>query len=170
MADLEDAAAVLTWDAFSAVDVALLEWTADVLVVALVTASFVALRLAMPIRPPLKKPPADAAAAPLPLCPAPEPKECPMAPAIVPTPLAAINASASMEPPVCPTLTPKLAKKLSIFCEALRKPMAHKNQISTFPVTVSRPTESTCACTSASLIANAGIASDMEKTSTRRKT
>ena len=57
MADLEDAAAVLTWDALSVVDVALLEWTADVLDVALITASFVARRLAMPINPPLKKPP-----------------------------------------------------------------------------------------------------------------
>ena len=62
-----------------------------------------------------------------------------------------------------PTLTPRLAIKLSIFWAALRKPMAHKNQISTFPVTVSRPTASTCACTSASLIAEAGNAKDTEK-------
>ena len=73
-----------------------------------------------------------------------------------PTPLAAIMASAIMEPPVWPTLTPRLAMKLSIFCDTLRKATAHRNQISTFPVTSDLLEAATCASTSASVTAKAG--------------
>ena len=67
-------------------------------------------------------------------------------------------ASPNMEPPVCPTLTPILAMKLSIFCETLRNPTAQRNQTSTFPVTVSRLELLTAASTSLSSRANAGTA------------
>ena len=60
-------------------------------------------------------------------------------------PLAVIIASASILPPVWPTLTPRLAIKESIFCDTFRNPIAHINQISTFPETASLPTASTCA-------------------------
>ena len=66
--------------------------------------------------------------------------------------------SPSMEPPVCPTLTPMLAMKLSIFCETLRKPTAQRNQTRTFPVTASRLELLTAASTSLSSRANAGTA------------
>ena len=36
-------------------------------------------------------------------------------------------------PPVCPTLMPRLDKKLSIFWLIFRNAMAHKNQMNTFP-------------------------------------
>ena len=58
---------------------------------------------------------------------------------------AAKGAAAGILPPVWPTLTPRLAIKESIFCDTLRNPIAHINQISTFPETASLPTASTCA-------------------------
>lgn len=47
-------------------------------------------------------------------------------------------------------IAPRLAMKESIFCDPLRKPIAHMNQIRTLPDTASLPTASTCACTSSS--------------------
>ena len=81
-------------------------------------------------------------------------------------PLAAIIASASILPPVWPTLTPRLAIKESIFCDTLRNPIAHINQISTFPETASLPTASTCAWTSSSEIAKAGWQNRQERAAT----
>ena len=49
--------------------------------------------------------------------------------------------------------------KLSIFWETFRKPMAQRNQISTFPVTASLLDAATWASTSASVMAKAGTAS-----------
>ena len=82
----------------------------------------------------------------------------PVAPVATEMPLAATIASASMEPPVCPTLTPMLLIKLSIFWDTLRKATAHRNQINTFPVTSSRLVALTAASTSLSSIAKAGTA------------
>lgn len=59
------------------------------------------------------------------------------------SPLAATISSAIMLPPVCPTLMPRLDKKLSIFWLIFKKAMAHKNQMNTFPAAVSFPTAST---------------------------
>ena len=86
------------------------------------------------------------------------PTTFPAMPAARETPLNATIASPSMEPPVCPTLTPMLAMKLSIFCETLRKPTAQRNQTRTFPVTASRLELLTAASTSLSSRANAGTA------------
>ena len=60
-----------------------------------------------------------------------------------PTPLAAIMASAIMEPPVCPTLTPRLDMKESIFWDTFKKAMAHRNHTRTLPDTASLPAAST---------------------------
>ena len=59
------------------------------------------------------------------------------------TPYRWIMASASILPPVWPTLTPRLAMNESIFCDTFKKPIAHMNQIRTLPETVSLPTAST---------------------------
>lgn len=74
-------------------------------------------------------------------------------------PLAAIKSSAIMEPPVCPTLTPRLFIKLSIFWLIFRKAIAHRNQMKIFPAAASLPTAST----SASVTAN--TVTDWEKNS-----
>ena len=58
-------------------------------------------------------------------------------------PLAATISSAIMLPPVCPTLMPRLDRKLSIFWLIFRKAMAYRNQRNTFPAAVSLPTAST---------------------------
>ena len=150
-----DAAAVLT--SVAVVDFAV--FTADVAVVAVLTASLVTLRLTTPARPPFKnqlpvdpEPPAALPAAPE----RPPPKERPANPATAATPLVASIASASMEPPVWPTFTPKVAIKLSTFCDTFKNATAQRNQISTFPVTVSLLVALTCASTSASVMAKAG--------------
>ena len=67
------------------------------------------------------------------------------------SPLAATISSAIMLPPVCPTLMPRLDKKLSIFWLIFRNAMAHRNQMNTFPAAVSFP----AACTSLSVTAKA---------------
>ena len=83
-----------------------------------------------------------------------------------PTPLAAIIASAIMEPPVCPTFTPRLDMKESIFCDTFRNEMAHRNQTRTLPDTASRP----AAFTWASLSENAkAVWQDRQRRSTIRK-
>ena len=51
----------------------------------------------------------------------------------------AIRTSAISEPPVCPTLTPRLARKLSIFCDTFRNATAQSSQIKTLPATASLP-------------------------------
>ena len=63
-----------------------------------------------------------------------------------PIPLAAIIASASIEPPVCPTLIPRLDIKESIFWDTFKKAMAQRNQISTLPDAVALPIAFTWAC------------------------
>lgn len=79
-------------------------------------------------------------------------------------------ASAISEPPVRPVLIPREDRKLSIFCATFKKPMAHKNQMKTFPVTLSLPTLSTCFCTSSSVSAAAGMAAIAARTiSTRNR-
>ena len=129
-------------------------------VVAVFTALFVTFRPITPARPPLAKP----APKPPPLPPPPaftwvELLLCPppkwwLEKLLNPLkPRAAIMASANILPPVWPTLTPRLAMKESIFCDTLRKPIAHMNQIRTLPDTASLPTASTCACTSSSVTA-----------------
>ena len=108
---------------------------------AVLTALLVMCRPAIPTSPPLKNPaipevpdlPAILPAA-VPARPAPAP--CPPPTTIV-TARMAIMASASIEPPVRPTLTPSVAIKLSIFCDTFRNATAHRNQSSTFPVTAS---------------------------------
>lgn len=130
--------------------------------VAVLTALLVIFLPAIPMRPPLKNPPAELEvpdtpaelAVPLPL-----PSVCPANPATVVTPRVAIMTSASMELPVRPTLTPKVAMKLSIFWDTLRKAIAHRNQISTFPVTASLLDAATAASTSLSSRAKTGVQS-----------
>ena len=131
-----------------------------VVCVAVLTASLVIFRLTTPARPPCRKPEDPDAAAParLEALSAKFPTTFPAMPAARETPLNATIASPSMEPPVCPTLTPMLAMKLSIFCETLRKPTAQRNQTRTFPVTASRLELLTAASTSLSSRANAGTA------------
>ena len=84
--------------------------------VAVLTALLVICRLAMPIRPPLKKPDIPEEPVPCALAAAdpvrPKPRPPPMTIEIV---RMAIMASPSSEPPVCPTFTPRDARKLSIF-------------------------------------------------------
>ena len=75
------------------------------------------------------------------------------------SPLAATISSAIMLPPVCPTLIPRLDKKLSIFWLIFRKAMAHKNQMKTLPAAVSFPTAST------SLSVTANTVMDWERNS-----
>ncbi len=75
------------------------------------------------------------------------------------SPLAATISSAIMFPPVCPTLMPRLDKKLSIFWLIFRNAMAHKNQMNTFPAAVSFPTAST------SLSVTARTVTDWERNS-----
>ena len=132
-----------------------------VVCVAVLTASFVIFRLTTPARPPCKKP-GELGAVLLPVRLAAlsvkPPTAFPTVPAARETPLNATIASPSIEPPVCPTLTPILAMKLSIFCETLRKPTAQRNQTSTFPATASRLELLTAASTSLSSRANAGTA------------
>ena len=52
---------------------------------------------------------------------------------------AASIASASIEPPVWPTLMPRPCMKLSIFCEIFKNATAHRNQMNRFPATPSLP-------------------------------
>ena len=85
-----------------------------------------------------------------------------------PTPLAATRASAIMEPPVCPTFTPRLDMKESIFWDTFKKAMAHRNQTRTLPDTASRPAASTWACASLSEKAKA-VWLDRQKKSAIRK-
>ena len=80
------------------------------------------------------------------------------------TPRAAIMASANREPPVRPTLTPRVPKMLSIFWDTFKKATAQKNQISTFPVTASLLDAATWASTSASVRAKAGAQSNAAST------
>ena len=131
-----------------------------VVCVAVLTASLVIFRLTTPARPPCRKPEDPDAAVPVRLeaLSAKLPTTFPAMPAARETPLNATIASPSIEPPVCPTLTPMLAMKLSIFCETLRKPTAQRNQTRTFPVTASRLELLTAASTSLSSRANAGTA------------
>src|SRR5699024_2369307 len=144
-------------------------------VVAVLMALFVTFRLITPARPPLAKP------APNPAPPRPPP---PLALTWVelllrppptwwlekflkpPMPLAAIMASASILPPVWPTLTPRLAMNESIFCDTFKKPIAHMNQIRTLPETASLPTASTWACTSSSEMAKAGWQNRQDRAAT----
>ena len=107
---------------------------------ALLMALFVTLRLTTPERPPFKNvfPPLL-----LPEDPPPPPPLPPEKDFAAPTPRIAIIASASIEPPVCPTLIPKLLIKLSIFCDTFKKAMAHKNHTNMLPVTASLPMAST---------------------------
>ena len=70
-------------------------------------------------------------------------KEPPVTDLTVVSPLAAIISSAIMEPPVCPTLMPRLDRKLSIFWLIFKNAMAQRNQMNTFPAAVSFPTAST---------------------------
>ena len=81
----------------------------------------------------------------------------------------AIMASAIMEPPVWPVLTPMLARKLSIFCDTFKKLTAQRNQISTFPVTDSRLDALIWASTSLSVIARAGAVRTTDKARTAEK-
>ena len=94
------------------------------------TALLVMCRPAMPMSPPLKKPPVEPEGAPWVVLPpdrtAP-PMACPPALAIIVTPRAAIMASAIREPPVRPTLMPKVPRMLSIFCDTFKKDTAQKN-------------------------------------------
>ena len=85
-----------------------------------------------------------------------------------PTPLAATRASAIMEPPVCPTFTPRLDMKESIFWDTFKKAMAHRNQTRTLPDTASRPAASTWACASLSEKAKA-VWQDRQRRSAIRK-
>ena len=137
------------------------EYALCVVCVAVLTASLVIFRLTTPARPPCRKPEEPDVAVPparLEALSAKFPTAFPAMPAARETPLNATIASPSMEPPVCPTLTPILAMKLSIFCETLRKPTAQRNQTRTFPVTASRLELLTAASTSLSSRANAGTA------------
>ena len=93
------------------------------------------------------------------------PNECPAIFAAADTALVAIITSDSIEPPVCPTFTPRLAMKLSIFCDTFRKATAQRNQIRTLPATVSLPEASTCACISLSVTASAGTEKNRQITS-----
>lgn len=141
--------------------------------VAVLTALLVIFLPAIPIRPPLKKPPdapAELAALDVPAeLAAPRPNVCPANPATVETPRAAIMTSASIELPVRPTLTPRLAMKLSIFCDTFRKATAHRNQISTFPVTASLLDAATAASTSLSSRARAGTQNDSPRRASRSR-
>lgn len=108
---------------------ALAEWvawevTVPVCEVAVFTASRDTFRLTTPARPPFigqeepacpGAPGAPGPPAVRPPFPAKPPTAFPVAPATMVTPRMAIMASASIEPPVWPTLTPRLAIKLSIF-------------------------------------------------------
>ena len=132
--------------------------TRSVVLAAVLAASLVILRLITPASPPRRKPesPAEGPLPPdFPAEPRPNPMILPPKPAAMDTPRAAIMASASMEPPVWPTLTPRLDRKLSIFWETFRKPTAQKNQISTLPLTVSLLVAFTAASTSLSSMAPA---------------
>ena len=141
--------------------------------VAVLTALLVMCRPAIPTKPPLKNPlipeEPDLPAALLPAAePArPAPPLCPPPTTIVMARMA-IMASASIEPPVRPTLTPSVAMKLSIFCDTFKKATAHKNQISTLPVTASFPDAATWASTSLSVRAKTGTHS-AEMSSAARK-
>lgn len=73
-------------------------------------------------------------------------------------------ASAIREPPVRPTLTPRVPRILSIFWDTFKKATAQKNQISTLPVTASALVASTWASTSASVRAKAGAQSNAAST------
>ncbi len=74
-------------------------------------------------------------------------------------------ASAIREPPVRPTLMPRVPRMLSIFCDTFKKATAQKNQISTFPVTASLLDAATWASTSLSVRAKAGAQSNAASTS-----
>ena len=67
-------------------------------------------------------------------------------------PFAATINSVSMEPPVWPTLMPRLDIKLSIFWLIFRNATAHRNQMSIFPAAVSLPTDSTSASVMAKMV------------------
>jgi len=85
-----------------------------------------------------------------------------------PTPLTVIMASAIMEPSVCPTLTPMLDMKESIFWDTFKNAMAHRNHTRTLPDTASRPAASTWAWASLSEKAKA-VWQDRQRMSTVRK-
>lgn len=127
-----------------------------VLLVAVFTASFSALRLAIPTSPPLKYPPSPAAVPPAPR--AAPPTAWPDNPANADSPRVAIRASASSDFPALLELTPRLARKASILCETFKKATAQRNHIRTFPTTASLPDAETSASTSASVIARTGKA------------
>ena len=170
------AVAVAVWDADAVFDA--WEVAAFVCVVAVFTASRDILRLTTPARPPFKGQEAPVAPGALedpgePDVPPPfrakPPTAFPAAPAIMVTLFMAIMASAIMEPPVWPTVTPMLARKLSIFCDTFRKPTAQRNQISTFPVTDSRLDALIWASTSLSVMAKAGTVRTTDKARTVEK-
>ena len=108
--------------------------------VALAAAAFPTARIAIPARP--EPPPVNACPAACVLfvtllCPRLKmpPKAPPAAPAAVPIARPATISSASILPPVRPTLTPSPARKLSIFWLILRKATAHSSQIKILPAT-----------------------------------
>ena len=98
------------------------------------------LRLTTPARPPCRKvllsPPLPPV---LPARPALPPRPRPATPRAAAMLRAASIASASIEPPVWPTLMPRPCMKLSIDCEIFRKATAHRNQTNRFPATPSFP-------------------------------
>ena len=131
------------------------------MLVAVFTASLVIFRLTTPARPPRRKPvkPSVPFAPDAPAPPEDRPPKIRPAPlATEETVLAAIMTSASIEPPVWPTLTPRELIKLSIFRLTFRKATAQRNQIRTLPATASRPTAETLFSTSLSVMARAGRA------------
>ena len=145
---------------------------------AALTAPFCIERLTAPARPPLINPPIAAALPdlePLPELIGPEPLRPPPkcrleALRTVDSPFVAIRASAIILPPVCPTLTPRLAINESIFWDILRKLTAHKNQINTFPATASFPAESTWVCTSPSVTAAKAVWQDRKRRTVTTRT
>ena len=151
----------------------------SVWVVAVRRALFVTCRLTTPARPPARNPPGLPGLPGLPGEPEPvftweeellwlPPKCWREKLRTAPTPLAAIIASAIMEPPVCPTFTPRLDMKESIFWDTFRNAMAHRNQTRTLPDTASRPAASTWAWASLSEKAKA-VWLDRQKKSPIRK-
>ena len=104
--------------------------------VAFLTALLEKLRLTTPARPPfIKPPPPPPEDAPFPPVPPALPANC----FAIKAPLVAMRASAIIEPPVCPTLIPSPARKLSIFWLTFKKAIAQRNQTKIFPVTASLP-------------------------------
>ena len=146
------------------------DFSVTVLAVAVRMALFVTWRLTTPARPPAMNPPGLPEPASvweeellwlLPKCWREKPRTAP-------TPLAVTRASAIREPPVCPTFTPRLDMKESIFWDTFKKAMAHRNHTRTLPDTASRPAASTWACASLSEKAKA-VWPDRQKRSAIRK-